>query len=148
MRTGVLERNKWQVYSSHAVQVAVGIVSADGEQIIAFASLIYPKFSAELESFIADAVPELQSANRVLVFQLQIFGLPVTATEHELFQHSHLLERVRCEAVRFGHVQDLLDAAGGLVVEPVASAVAEPREVTFGGEDGPGGCRRRGCSDH
>ena len=71
----------------------------------------------------------------MLVFQLQIFGLPVTATEYELFQHSHLLERVRCEAVRFGHVQDLLDAACWSVFKPIAAAVAEPREVTFGGED-------------
>ena len=71
----------------------------------------------------------------MLVFQLQIFGLPVTATEYELFQHSHLLERVCCEAVRFGHVQDLLDAARRSVLEPIAAAVAEPREVTFGGED-------------
>ena len=71
----------------------------------------------------------------MLVFQLQIFGFPVTATEHELFQKSHLLERVRCEAVRLGHVQDLLDATRWSVFEPIAAAVAEPREVTFGGED-------------
>ena len=71
----------------------------------------------------------------MLVFQLQIFGLPVTAAEYELFQHSHLLERVRCEAVRLGHVQNLLDTARRPVFKPIAAAVAEPREVTFGGED-------------
>ena len=70
------------------------------------------------------------------VWNVQIFGFPVASAEDELFQKSHLLEGVGCEAVRPGHVQNLLDAAGRLVVEPVAAAVAEPREVTFGGEDG------------
>ena len=109
MRAGMLEREERQLDCGHAVQIAMGVVSADGQQIIAFAELVYPKLTTELEAFVAYSVPELEPSNGMLVVQLQVFGFPVASAENELFQKSHLLEGVGCEAVRPGHVQDLLD---------------------------------------
>ena len=94
-----------QADGGRVIQVSVSVVSADGKQKIPFAEFLDPPVATELESFVANSVPELDSADLVGCIQVQVLVTPVAATENELFKVAHGLHRVRRKAMRRRHLQ-------------------------------------------
>ena len=107
------------------------VVSADGEQVIPLAEFLDPPFSSKLKAFVANTVPELDSSNFMVRIQIQVFVAPIAAAENEFFEVAYGLHRVGGKAMRLCHFEQLRNTECRLVVEPVASAVAETGQIAF-----------------
>ncbi len=108
----------------------MGVVPANGQHVVLLTQFLNPPFTTQHETFIPKAIPELDAANGMGGFCLEVFGLPVAATENELFQVAHLLMGVSGKAGGFRHFQDLRNPDGRLVIQPVSAAVSQTRQIT------------------
>ena len=63
---GTLELEQRNLNACVFIQIAVGVVSAKGKNVVPFFQFGYPKFSSKNKTLVSGTIPKFQCDNRIL----------------------------------------------------------------------------------